>query len=148
MVARLEAPRHVQPMPIAAGSPSFGTLLHALRVKVGLSQNQLARNAGIDPAYVNRLERAPDDSVSMPRRGVVLAFWMALATEGREQRVYVGADDRERLLVASGHVPEVIVQAGGWDAYVRRLRKTVIDSAGELVDRFSAALEGGEDADA
>ena len=31
----------------------FGALLRSLRVRMGLSQNQLARRAGVDPAYVN-----------------------------------------------------------------------------------------------
>src|SRR5882724_11109954 len=105
--------------PTVWGSPpdplSFPALVRALRIRRGLSQNQLARQAGVDPAYVNRIERMPKDH-SMPSRKVVLALWDALeATEA----------DRERLLVAAGYCPEIIRQAGGWDPYRRPIRQNV-----------------------
>ena len=56
------------------GTHPFGALLRSLRVRSGLSQNQLARRAGVDPAYVNRLERASPTSSSLPSRKVVLAL--------------------------------------------------------------------------
>ena len=48
--------------------------MRSLRVRMGLTQNQLARRAGVDPAYVNRLERASATSTSLPSRKVVLAL--------------------------------------------------------------------------
>jgi transcriptional regulator with XRE-family HTH domain len=84
----------------------FGALLRSLRVRIGLSQNQLARQAGVDPAYVNRLERAPASSSSLPSRKVVLALAESLEA---------GPVDVERLLVAAGLCPESIVRLGGWD---------------------------------
>ena len=84
----------------------FGTLLRSLRVRMGLSQNHLARMAGVDPAYVNRLERAPASSTSLPSRKVVLALADSLEA---------GPVDVERLLVAAGLCPESIVRLGGWD---------------------------------
>ena len=84
----------------------FGTLLRSLRVRMGLSQNHLARMAGVDPAYVNRLERAPASSTSLPSRKVVLALADSLEA---------GPVDLERLLVAAGLCPESIVRLGGWD---------------------------------
>lgn len=79
---------------------TFGALLKRLRVGAGLSQNRLARMAAIDPAYVNRLERSvtPDHP---PSRAVVLRLWSALGTP---------PEDRERLLVAAGHCPELLLR--------------------------------------
>src|SRR4051795_7655816 len=85
----------------------FGALLRALRVRIGLSQNQLARRAGVDPAYVNRLERAAPSSSSLPSRKVVLAL---------AEAVEAGPVDVERLLVAAGLCPEAIMRLGGWDS--------------------------------
>jgi transcriptional regulator with XRE-family HTH domain len=73
---------------------------------MGLSQNQLARMAGVDPAYVNRLERALAGSSSVPSRKVVLALAESLEA---------GPVDVERLLVAAGLCPESIIRLGGWD---------------------------------
>jgi transcriptional regulator with XRE-family HTH domain len=84
----------------------FGTLLRSLRVRIGLSQNQLARKAGVDPAYVNRLERASAVSSSLPSRKVVLALAESLEA---------GPVDVERLLVAAGLCPESIARLGGWE---------------------------------
>jgi transcriptional regulator with XRE-family HTH domain len=84
----------------------FGSLLRSLRVRMGLSQNQLARRAGVDPAYVNRLERAAATSTSLPSRKVVLAL---------AESVEAGPVDVERLLVAAGLCPESIIRLGGWD---------------------------------
>jgi transcriptional regulator with XRE-family HTH domain len=87
-------------------SHPFGSLLRALRIRAGFSQNQLARRAGVDPAYVNRLERASASSSSLPSRKVVLALADSLEA---------GPVDVERLLVAAGLCPESIVRLGGWD---------------------------------
>ena len=84
----------------------FGALLRSLRVRMGLSQNQLARQAGVDPAYVNRLERAGPESSSVPSRKVVLALADSLDA---------GPVDVERLLVAAGLCPESILRLGGWE---------------------------------
>lgn len=83
----------------------FGPLVREYRVRVGLSQNGLARRAGIDPAYVNRLERSGPDG-GVPRRRVVLGLAAALE---------LGPVDRERLLIAAGLCPESIARLGGWD---------------------------------
>jgi transcriptional regulator with XRE-family HTH domain len=84
----------------------FGALLRSLRVRMGFSQNHLARLAGVDPAYVNRLERAPPESTSLPSRKVVMALAESLEA---------GPVDVERLLVAAGLCPESILRLGGWD---------------------------------
>ncbi len=97
----------------------FGALLRSLRVRMGLSQNQLARMAGVDPAYVNRLERAGASSSSLPSRKVVLALAESLEA---------GPVDVERLLVAAGLCPESIVRLGGWDQSLGDIAAVLADS--------------------
>src|SRR5215210_769387 len=92
---------------VTTDTSAFGQLLRSLRVRAGRSQNRLARMAGVDPAYVNRLERAPADSAALPSRRVVLSLAEALDA---------GPVDVERLLVAAGLCPEAISQLGSWDA--------------------------------
>jgi transcriptional regulator with XRE-family HTH domain len=91
---------------VTAQAHPFGALLRSLRVRMGFSQNQLARMAGVDPAYVNRLERAPPESSSLPSRKVVLALADSLEA---------GPVDVERLLVAAGLCPVSIGRVGGWE---------------------------------
>jgi transcriptional regulator with XRE-family HTH domain len=97
----------------------FGSLLRSLRVRIGLSQNQLARRAGVDPAYVNRLERASATSTSLPSRKVVLAL---------AESVEAGPVDVERLLVAAGLCPESIVRLGGWDQSLGEIASVLGDT--------------------
>jgi transcriptional regulator with XRE-family HTH domain len=85
---------------------TFGERLRAFRGRAGLSQNRLAREAGIDPAYVNRLERASLGDSRAPTRRVVLSLASALT---------LGPVDRERLLVAAGLCPESVARLESWD---------------------------------
>jgi transcriptional regulator with XRE-family HTH domain len=104
----------------------FGALLRSLRVRMGLSQNQLARRAGVDPAYVNRLERAPAASSSLPSRKVVLAL---------AESVEAGPVDVERLLVAAGLCPESIARLGGWDQSLGDIAAVLADDGLSADDR-------------
>jgi transcriptional regulator with XRE-family HTH domain len=141
MVAQLKPPTLAAlPWPDAPDGLAFGALLRQLRILAGLSQNRLARAAGVDPAYVNRLERAPADSGAMPRRGVVLSLHDTLMQESLLQGGRVGELDRDRLLAAAGHVPEAVLAAGGWDAYQRRIRSEVLDGLTQVLGRLDAAL--------
>jgi transcriptional regulator with XRE-family HTH domain len=72
----------------------FGRLVRAYRFKRGLSQNGLARLAGIDPAYVNRMERDP---LGAPSRTVVLSLADALEMDDGET---------DHLLYAAGLAPK------------------------------------------
>jgi transcriptional regulator with XRE-family HTH domain len=107
-------------------SHPFGALLRSLRVRIGLSQNQLARRAGVDPAYVNRLERAPATSTSLPSRKVVLAL---------ADSVEAGPVDVERLLVAAGLCPESIIRLGGWDQSLGDIAAVLADARLSADDR-------------
>ena len=110
---------------------TFGELLHALRLRAGLSQNRLARLAGIDPAYVYRLERAGGARTGLPSRVVVLRLWAALEAPSA---------DREQLLVLAGHCPEAILLAGGWDPFVRTIRGQVVDGLTAILERMDSML--------
>jgi transcriptional regulator with XRE-family HTH domain len=88
-------------------SESLGPMLRRLRIRAGLSQNALARTAGVDPAYVNRLEagrtthdpgaRHPAiDRMPSPRRGVVLSLAITLSLSDPET---------DRFLFAAGLAP-------------------------------------------
>jgi transcriptional regulator with XRE-family HTH domain len=112
-------------MVMTQGHP-FGALLRSLRVRMGFSQNQLARMAGVDPAYVNRLERAPAESTSLPSRKVVLALADSLEA---------GPVDVERLLVAAGLCPESIVRLGGWDQSLGDIAAVLSDARLSSDDR-------------
>src|SRR6187551_361285 len=104
----------------------FGALLRSLRVRMGFSQNHLARMAGVDPAYVNRLERAAATSTSLPSRKVVLAL---------ARSVEAGPVDVERLLVAAGLCPESIVRLGGWDQSLGDIAAVLADARLSTDDR-------------
>lgn len=74
-------------------STELAFVLRSQRLSAGLSQNSLARRAGIDPAYVNRIEKGVPGKVSS---GVLrsLAYTMGLSD-------YEG----DRLLIAAGLWP-------------------------------------------
>lgn len=105
--------------PSPAPRHPFGALLRALRLEVSLSQNQLARRSGVDPAYVNRLEKAVADSRGMPSRDVVLRL---------AETVEATRTSTERLLIAAGHCPESIMQAGRWEPVLGEIVDILADS--------------------
>ena len=98
-----------------AGPPAFGRLLREARFRAGRSQNVLARGAGIDPAYVSRLDRGRDRG---PGREVVLAIGEALG---------LGPAWTDRLVVPAGHWPPWLVRLGGWDPLLGRLAEQRAD---------------------
>lgn len=102
---------------------AFGQQLRLLRTRAGLSQTELALRTGINPAYVNRMERGTEQHGrpgNLPSRAVVLGLWEVL-----HEAFAAGPADRERLLVLAGHCPEVILALGGWDQYLDRVRAGV-----------------------
>lgn len=88
---------------------TFGQLLRRLRAERGWSQNHLARVAGINAAYVNRMERDGQPWASgepvlrhTPSRGIALALSSALDLSYAE---------RDRFLFLAGLAPEIDWQA-------------------------------------
>ncbi len=86
--------------------PQFGARVQALRLAAGLSLNELARRAGVDPAYIHRIEARRPQRPTLPRRGVVLAIAAALGSNPRQT---------DQLLALAGHTPAALLELGGWD---------------------------------
>lgn len=101
----------------------FGSLLAHYRRESGLSQNALARRAGVNPGTVNRLEsgqRAPTN------RDLVLLLADALG---------LVAADRDRLLAAAGHLPIAFDQTAVADPTLRLVAGILADEAIPAVER-------------
>lgn len=93
---------------------SFAELVKAHRRRLSLSQNELARRAAIDPAYINRMEHPRDHLQVIPSRRVVEAIVGALSLDEA---------DGDRLLVAASYCPASVLEVGSWD----QTMVTVID---------------------
>ena len=85
---------------------AFGATVKALRQQAGLSLNALARRAGVDPAYIHRIEARGTQRPPLPRRSVVLAIAAALGSSRRQT---------DQLLALAGHTPAALLELGGWD---------------------------------
>jgi transcriptional regulator with XRE-family HTH domain len=99
---------------------AFGARVRALRVQAGLSLNELARRAGVDPAYVHRIEARTGKRPPLPRRGVVLAIARGLGSDPRQ------ADE---LLALAGHLPTALLALGGWDHTLASVAELLADSS-------------------
>ena len=101
----------------------FGPLLSQFRQRSGLSQNALARRAGINPGTVNRLEsgqRAPSN------RELVLTLADALG---------LPSADRDRLLAAAGHLPIAFDQQAVGDPALRLVADILADETIPAAER-------------
>jgi transcriptional regulator with XRE-family HTH domain len=70
----------------------FGDLLRQLREEAGLSQNALARAAGMSPSNVNRIEASKQ---GVPRKTTIMKLVRALGlslTDERAQQLFAAAD--------------------------------------------------------
>jgi len=85
---------------------AFGAAVKRLRERAGLSLNELARRAGVDPAYVHRIEARGAQRPPLPRRAVVRSIAAALGSNRRQT---------EQLLALAGHTPDALLELGGWD---------------------------------
>jgi transcriptional regulator with XRE-family HTH domain len=98
----------------------FGAAVRSARDKTGMSLNQLARRAGVDPAYIHRIESNTAERAPLPRRQVVLAIAAALDLDARATDV---------LLVQAGYIPQVLVELGGWDQTLAGVAECLLDPA-------------------
>jgi transcriptional regulator with XRE-family HTH domain len=124
---REHAPDPAAPWPAAqpAREPerdglAFGPAVHALRLAAGLSLNQLARDAGVDPAYVHRIESRALERPPQPRRAVVLSIAAALGLDGRRT---------DELLAHAGYAPHALLALGGWDEALATIADLLADPA-------------------
>src|SRR5438067_10065688 len=86
-----------------ASALAFGATVHALRLDVGISLNELARRAGVDPAYIHRIEARGGKRPPLPRRPIVLAIAAALGLDARQA---------DQLLALAGHTPAALLELG------------------------------------
>lgn len=107
----------------AGDEGAFAGLLREIRARRGLSQSALARAAGIDPSYLNRIERAEREP---PKRSVV----EALARE-----LDLSPDEADRLLVAAGHLPRALARLGPLDPTIRLVAGILADETIPLAER-------------
>lgn len=99
---------------------AFGGTVHALRTTAGISLNELARRAGVDPAYIHRIESRGGGArrPPLPRRGVVLSIAQALALDARHT---------DQLLALAGHTPAALMELGGWDQTLAAVAELLSD---------------------
>lgn len=106
----------------------LGVMLEESRLRAGFSQNRLARMAGVDPAYVNRLIRGISATgmtrPSLPTRGVVLALANALNLSDALT---------DRFLFAAGLAPQQdwMTRAIRAETALAAIRQALDDAAGE-----------------
>lgn len=97
----------------------FGERLRRHREAAGLSQNALAREVKVDPSYINRLERAEREP---PKRELVARLAEVLALSEAE---------RQRLLLAAGHVPDWLLPLGADDPTLTAVAYLLADAGVE-----------------
>ena len=99
---------------------AFGATVRALRVQVGISLNELARRAHVDPAYIHRIEARGPQRPPLPRRAVVLGIAAALGSDAHQV---------DQLLALAGHTPTALLELGGWDATLASVAELLADPA-------------------
>ncbi len=101
----------------------FAEQLQAARQRAGISQNQLARQVGVDPSYLNRIERGER---AAPAREVVEALADALALSPAE------ADE---LLISAGYLTRALAWLGPLDPTIRLVAECLADAEVPAEDR-------------
>lgn len=126
----------------------FGTVLRELRERAGLSQSGLARQAGLNASFVNRLESGQRGA----DRAVVDTLTRALDLPPRDaDRLLVAslglAPEQERRLLAGSHLADEVVRLGPGDATLRRVAQALSDPTrpAEERDALRRAIESGLD---
>jgi transcriptional regulator with XRE-family HTH domain len=95
---------------------SFGSSLRAFRERAGWSQSALARKAGLDPSFVNRLESGQRGAERSVAEALIGALGLAPA-------------EADRLLAAGGYLPASLAAVGVEDPTLRRVVQFLGDPA-------------------
>ena len=98
---------------------AFGAAVRRLREQAGLSLNELARRARVDPAYIHRIEARGAQRPPLPRRAVVLSIAAALGS---------APGQTEQLLALAGHTPSALLELGGWDPTLAAVAGVLVDA--------------------
>ena len=91
----------------------FSALLHELRCARGISAHQLAKQAGVDRSYVNRIEAGE----RLPSRHIAGILTQALN---------LTRADADRLMFAADLAPISLIQLG-WDETLQAVADVLID---------------------
>src|SRR5690348_16086722 len=97
---------------------AFGAAVRRLREQAGFSLNELARRAGVDPAYIHRIEGRGAQRPPLPRRAAVLSIAAALGSSPGQT---------DQLLALAGHTPAALLELGGWDATLAAVASVLVD---------------------
>ena len=114
-----------------AGEP-FGDALRSVRVRLNLSQGQLAQKVGLDRSYINRLEAGERGA---PSANAIVAMASALDLDEL---------DTDRLLLSGGLPVKALVDLGLDDPTLLALARRLTDS--RLSSTSRAALRATIDA--
>ncbi len=107
---------------------NIGGLIKYYRERAGVSQNALARNIGVNPAYINRLEK-----------------W-GKGTNNRELIEHVaaaldlGPHERDQLLAMAGHLPIAFSQLGPGDETLLLVADILTDESIPSADKEAFRL--------
>jgi transcriptional regulator with XRE-family HTH domain len=102
---------------------AFASLLVRFRLRSGVSQRALARDSGINPAIVSRIESGDRKPSGPPQ---VLALARALKLD---------ASETDQLLASTGFWPLALLQLGPADATLLGVAGVLTDSSLEAATR-------------
>ena len=122
-------------IPDSSDTPSFSELLRGLRIRLGLTQRELADRARLSPRTISDLERG---SRSKAYESTVKMLSDAMALQPEEARRLAASVDRSRNQRARPHLPVPRQQLSVLGQ--RDFLSTLLDSVGEAV--IATDLEG------
>lgn len=93
----------------------FATKLRRFRLRSRLSQNALAKEIGVDPSYINRIERGEREP---PKRSIILDIAEILSLQEHE---------RDELLLSAHYAPELAEKVNLTDPYFRVMAEILDD---------------------
>jgi transcriptional regulator with XRE-family HTH domain len=108
----------------------FGSLLRSFRERAKRSRNNLAKEVGVDPSYLCRIEAGDREP---PRLHVVVAL-------GRGLRLSLS--ERNRLFIAAGYAP-VELETISWEGALQAVADVLSDVhlSPKERDRFSDVIQ-------
>ncbi len=110
---------------MAAASESagnVGALLRSYRERAKLSQSALARLAGLDASFVNRVESGQRGAEREPVEALIRALQLP-------------PEEADRLLAAAGHLPAVFMRVGLHDPTLQLVARILTDESLSAADR-------------
>ena len=100
--------------PLDDPAVTFSDLLAGFRQRAGLAQTDLARRAGVNASYINRLESG--ERLPMPEVALALASGLVLTVE-----------ETDRLLWSAGHLPPSLRALVGGERTILAVARVLSD---------------------